>query len=190
MPNVSVRAADLGLPASHRHIAAPAERQDLCAVQTGELRRTFDFDANDLPELYVMSISGHCLTPVIADGTKIVISSIEKPQVGDFAIFYKRPEILEPGEFQAIVKRLVTAIPDWVTLPYDDHPQSTARPIVIAEQLNPRGSYHIPCSALVAIHKVVGTVPEHMVTYKPGDAEIVRMGREQKAARQAREARS
>lgn len=108
------------------------------------------------PELYAMKLSGDCLAPELMDGDEVKFSSIEPPAVGDFCIFIMRPELVQPGGMQCITKRMVMAPPPYVKLPYRENPKSEVHALVVAEQLNPRRQYFIPCEKLLAIHKFVG----------------------------------
>jgi hypothetical protein len=88
-----------------------------------------------------MRLIGDCHDPDLTDGAFVKVTKLEKPQLGDFVILFRRPELVAAGGTQRIIKRLVTSIPDWVTFPWRDHPQSTALPIVIVEQLTPSRAY-------------------------------------------------
>jgi hypothetical protein len=43
--------------------------------------------------------------------------------------------------------------------PYSDHPESDVKAIIVMEQLNPPGTYAVPCEHIHAIHKAVGYGP-------------------------------
>lgn len=109
-----------------------------------------------IPDIYAMKLSGDCLEPELMDGAEVVFSKTETPKVGDFCIFIMRPEMVRPGGMQSIIKRLMTAIPPHVELPFREHPDSEVHAVVMAEQLNPRRTYMIECERLLAVHKFVG----------------------------------
>lgn len=108
-------------------------------------------DAASIPAIFAMQMAGTCLAPELNHGDEVVFVN-EPPKVGDFAIFIFRPECLRPGaQHQSMIKRMVLAIPPWVTFPWADNPRSDVRPVVVAEQTNPPGRYHFPCSDLLGI---------------------------------------
>ena len=113
-------------------------------------------DPNELPEIYGMMISGDCLLPEIEDGAVMKFSKSEPYKPGDFVLVYRRPELVKPGALPGMLKRLVVAPPPWVTFPYRENPKSELRALLIAEQLNPRAQFAIPCADLVAVHKCLG----------------------------------
>jgi hypothetical protein len=48
-------------------------------------------------------------------------------------------------------------VPPWVKqFPYNDHPQSDCKAIMMVEQLHPRTNYRVACDAILAMHKAVG----------------------------------
>ncbi len=58
-----------------------------------------------------------------------------------------------------IVKRMVMNIPHWVKFPYKDHPKSDVLALLMAEQMNPRRTFTIKCSDVLAVHKAIGFLP-------------------------------
>lgn len=125
-------------------------------------QRPIIHDPSALPDRYGMIAEGVCLEPAIADGACLLFDKNAPIARGDFVILFKRPEIVKPGQHQAIVKRLVMPPPPWVKFPYREHPESEVRALVIAEQFNPRATFAIPCEDLLAIHKCLGPVPANM----------------------------
>ena len=117
-------------------------------------------DPSKLPDQYGMICEGVCLEPEIADGSCLLFDKNAPYKRGDFVILFRRPELVKPGQHQAIVKRLYMAPPPWVKFPYRDNPKSDVRALIIAEQFNPRATFAIPCEDLLAIHKCLGPVPE------------------------------
>jgi len=121
-----------------------------------EAKSVVPFPDATFPEVYAMKLSGDCLAPELMDGDEVKFSSVEPPVVGDFCIFIMRPEMVEPGRMQCIIKRMVMAPPPYVKLPFRENPKSEVHALVVAEQLNPRRQYFIKCENLLAIHKFVG----------------------------------
>jgi hypothetical protein len=113
-------------------------------------------DLASFPRFYGMRISGDCMEPDYPNGDVLVFDKEGPLQAGDDAIFIFRPEILVPGEIQSACKRLVTAIPNFVTFPWRDNPKSDVVPVIIAEQLNPPKRYVIACHKLLAVHRCIG----------------------------------
>lgn len=135
--------------------------QILPPVEAPPLKRKFDLlDPSELPDIYAMVCEGVCLEPEIKNGACLMFDKNAPFKVGDFVILYRRPELVRPGEHQAIVKRLVMAPPPWIKFPYREHPDSNVRALLIAEQFNPRGCFRIPCEDLLAVHKCLGPVPK------------------------------
>ena len=116
-------------------------------------------DPATLPDIYCSTCEGDCLSPLIADGATIAFSKLEEARAGDFVSVWHRPGITN-GKHQAIVKRLVMNIPPWVKFPYKDHPKSDVLAILMAEQMNPRRTFTIKCSDVLAVHKAIGFMPK------------------------------
>jgi hypothetical protein len=67
---------------------------------------------------------------------------------------------VKPGMYQGWLKRVRLNAPPWVKkFPYSDHPESDVKAIIVMEQLNPPGTYAVPCEHIHAIHKAVGYGP-------------------------------
>ena len=101
--------------------------------------------------------------------------ALEPYRPGDFVILYLRPELVPPGGYQGLVKRLVTMPPSGITFPHREHPESELASLVIAEQLNPPRRYAIRCDSLLAIHKCLGPVPADLKRVRMTDEEIEAM---------------
>ncbi len=142
-----------------------------------------NIDPSGLPDVYGMRVSGNCMLPEIVDEDLLCFDRREPVNAGDLVIIYFRPELIAPGDFQAKVKRLVTAVPHYVTFPWSDNPASDVDALIIAETLNPRQHFAYACSAILAVHKCMGHLPEDRVTEKI-PAPKLRPGK----ARRAREA--
>lgn len=119
---------------------------------------------NDLPDLYAMGVEGDCMEPAIRSGGKVLVDRTKPALPGDFVVIYQRPEVVKPGQHQALVKRLVTAIPPFVSFPWRDQPGSEASAVFIAEMDNPRTRLLWHCRDLLAVHHCVGPVPAGMKT--------------------------
>ncbi len=114
-------------------------------------------DPAALPERYALTVVGDCMAPTIADGAAVQVSKSEKFAAGDIVVIWFRPELVKAGDAPCAVKRLSLALPPWVkSFPYKDHPGSNAAAAIIFEQDNPRRTYSMKCSDVVAIHKFIG----------------------------------
>ncbi len=129
---------------------------------------------DEMPDIYAMGCAGDCLLPVFKDGCFLKFSKSEPYEVGDFVVLYKRPELVRPGGFQAIIKRLVNKPAAWVTFPWKNHPNSDAHPAVMVAQLNPPRTFAVPCDHLLGIHKCLGEVGRHETRVRMTDDEIRR----------------
>ena len=143
-----------------------------------------------LPDEYAMPADGTCLEPVIMDGACLLFDTREPFKAGDLVVLYRRPELVKPGQHQAIVKRLVTNLPPGMTLPYREHPESEVHVIVIVEQLNPPRRFAVRCQDLLAIHKCLGPVPADRVRFKVSDEELEAMHRAKPRPRARRRRRT
>lgn len=112
-------------------------------------------DLASIPEIYGMKLQGDCLAPDLLDGDEVVFSSTEPVQAGDLVHLILRPELVPPGGLQCAIKRLVMAIPPYVTFPWTENPKSDVHALVLAEQRNPPGQYAIKCDRLLAVHRFV-----------------------------------
>jgi hypothetical protein len=112
-----------------------------------------------LPNEYGLVLDGDCMAHLLPDGATIACSRSASYEPGDLVVLWFRPEFVKPGHLQSAVKRLAMAPPFWVKFPYRDHPESEIAPIVTVEMLNPPGRMIARCAHLLAIHKVLGTVP-------------------------------
>lgn|GEM_PF-923076 len=107
-----------------------------------------------------MKLEGDCLDPVIPHAAAVMMQKSEPWGAGDFVTIWFRPELLKPGMCQSWIKKVTLNMPPWVKgFPYNDHPQSEVKAILIVEQLNPRQCYRISCDAIQAIHKVIKFAP-------------------------------
>jgi hypothetical protein len=109
-----------------------------------------------------MNLEGTCLEPHIPNGTAVVCDKNEKVNSGDFVILFFRSERVAPGAHAALCKRLVLGLPPFVKLPWHDKPGSDD-PVIIVAMLNPPQHISYRWRDLLAIHKVLGTVPEDAV---------------------------
>lgn len=117
-------------------------------------------DPSELPDRYGMIVRGVCMEPEIQEGSRLIFDKSAPYKPGDLVILWKRPELVKPGEPQAIGKRLYMAPPSWVKFPYREHPESGVCALLFAEQLNPPRNFAIPCEDLLAVHRCVGAMRE------------------------------
>jgi hypothetical protein len=115
-------------------------------------------DPATFPDFYCMKLDGECLEPIAPHGGAVMMQKSAKYAVGDLVCIWFRPEFVTGHP--ALLKRLMLDAAPWVKhYPYDDHPESDVKAIIMVEQLNPRQTYTIPCSHILAIHKAVGYAP-------------------------------
>jgi hypothetical protein len=148
MPNLAVRAAGEAMPAG---------------------KRTFSIHPDDLPELYAMIVEGDCMLPYIKSGEKLMFSRTEPYQRGDMVILFRRPELVKPGDHQALVKRLIVPPAPWAKFGVDRRADSNIDPMIVVEMFNPRRQMGIRVSDLQGIHKCLGPVPDDVQTYMDED---------------------
>ena len=118
-------------------------------------------DPIDLPDRYGMIVDGKCMAPDVPDGATVVADKTVPVRAGDLVIIYPRPEWVGPGQHPGMVKRLVIGPPPYVAFPFDEHPDSEALSVIMAEQINPVCGYTIRCDRIQAIHRVIGVfIPE------------------------------
>ena len=124
---------------------------------TGPIVAQFMID--DLPETYGLKLAGTCLEPAITDSSVVVVSKSAVPQTGDFVVLHFRPEARTVEQDQLSIKRLASAMPRKVKLPYREHPQSEIHHIIFVETLNPPARAWYELQDLLAVHKVIGVKP-------------------------------
>jgi hypothetical protein len=118
-----------------------------------------------LPDEYCVRLDGNCLEPDIPDGAAVYLKKSEAFGAGDVVCIWFRPEFSPQGHSQGWVKRVRLNVPHWVkSFPYNDHPESDVKAILVVEQSNPPRSYAVHCDRILAIHKAVG--------YSPSNAKI------------------
>lgn len=123
-------------------------------------------DGVDPEATYALQLDGDCLEPMVLDGSRVVIDTKGVPKNGDLAVIWHKD-----GK-RSVVKRLVMVPPPEMM---SVGPGSNVMPIVIAEQFNPQGRYHINVDQISAIYPVIAVAP-------PGDglavpvAEVLKNG--------------
>jgi hypothetical protein len=117
-------------------------------------------DPETLPDLYCMGLDGDCFEPLIPDHAAVMIKKSEPFGVGDVVCIWWRPGFVKRGMRQSWLKRVRLSAPPWVKqYPYNDHPQSDVKAVIVVEQINPPATYAVPCEHILAIHKAVGYSP-------------------------------
>lgn len=156
MPNATVRASAIALPDARAAIDPRAP----------EPQRDYIDDPAALPDRYAMRVVGYCLYPAIRVGDLLLFDKTADFRPGDLVMAYLRREAVKPGQFQAMVKRLVLAPPAFVTFPWRDHVNSAFKPVVGLEMDNPRRRFAIRCADVLAIHKCLGPMPQGVETVR------------------------
>lgn len=142
------------------------------AAAEGMPKLTTSLHPDQMPEQYCMQAMGTCMEPVYPDGSKLLFSSTERYRYGDDVLLWFRPEFVQPGEHQLLIKRLVVA----PRLEYWSGAKTKTgniAPTVIVEMLNPRRMLHFHVEAIMGIHKCLGLVPASMKTYKVKDEDFM-----------------
>ena len=117
-------------------------------------------DVDTFPDVYSLCLEGDCLEPLIPDGASVVLQKSALFTAGDVVCVWWKPEFVKPGRYQGWLKRVRMNAPPWVKkFPYSDHPESDVKAIIVLEQLNPPGTYAVPCEHIYAIHKAVAQGP-------------------------------
>ena len=160
------------LKPAHRAPAVKPAKPDHAAPGVDDQKMTIVPDPSRLPDVYAMIVDGDCLEPEISHGACLMFDKNAPFERGDFVVIYKRPELVLPGQHQAIVKRVALAPPSWVKFPYREHPDSDVRAIVMFEQFNPHLRFAIPCGDLLAIHKCLGPMPDDMPRVRASVADL------------------
>lgn len=127
-------------------------------------------DPTMLPELYGLRVKGGCMAPDYPDGCSIKISQVEPYARGDVVCVWFRPEVLKPGGFPALIKRMVMMPPPWVTaFPHRDNPRSEVSALLmLGTNDRPDKMLEILCADVIAIHKVLGILtPEESFKASP-----------------------
>lgn len=106
------------------------------------------------PEVYAVTPRGVCMEPLYLDGQPIIVSSTAKVDAGDVVVVHLLPQFVQPGGFEAYVKRLRYGLYG-MTFPWDPTGSDVIIPICL-EQLNPPGQLDIPVDRIRAVHKVLG----------------------------------
>ncbi len=100
---------------------------------------------NEMPDTYAITGVGHCMAPLIADGTILVLSKTAHPEPGDIVGVIFTREAAGSWGLPGLVKRLAFHLP----------PASGG--LVVVEQINPARRYLIPSTDVLAVHKAIGT---------------------------------
>lgn len=108
------------------------------------------------------------MEPELEDGQTLMFMRHAPVEVGDFVGIYFRPEFVKPGHSNIFVKRMVTAIPPYVTFPWKESPRSEVHAIIIVEQTNPWKQFSYKCENVLDVHWCAGPVPEGVKTVKTG----------------------
>jgi hypothetical protein len=115
---------------------------------------------------YGLNLKGSCLEPEFKDGDKVIIDKEGPLHAGCYAVFYYRPELVPPDRLPMQLKRLVTAMPSHLTLPYREHPKSEITFVGGVEQLNPAKQWLVQCEDLLAVHHCLGLADDPEVLAK------------------------
>lgn len=110
----------------------------------------------DFPDQYCATGDGTCLEPVYPHGARFHMTAIDAAKPGDYVVVYRKPDLTRRSHRQAMIKRLVTPLPEGWT-PSEcwtqGHPMP---PVVLLEAHNPPRTYAVPADEIMAVHKCLG----------------------------------
>ncbi|CAM3134958.1 hypothetical protein SPAN111604_05555 [Sphingomonas antarctica] len=113
---------------------------------------------DDMPDYYASVCKGRCLEPEYMDGCTLAFTKKGKPKTGEYVCLWFKPEKVPHGEHQCMVKRVVMALPDECTFPFNAGLWVNAVPFMIVEMLNPPRQFPVKASDLLGIHRMLGEV--------------------------------
>ncbi len=139
-----------------RGLAAKAQLAD----KTGDVF----LDPAKLPPIYAVRLDGACMSPVLKDGERVVLSSRDAPEPGDLIGIWLRPEAIQFGA-QLRIKRLVRRPPPGVCFPYADDSKSSEPATFVIDCINPPAPRRVRCANVLALHKVIGVLADNAPAY-------------------------
>jgi hypothetical protein len=134
-------------------------------TKDGAPKRNTILHPSDMPERYCMRADGNCMEPVFFEGDPLMMDTTVLPARGDFVAIWRRRDLVKPGEYQILIKRL---------LRYD---VVNGAESAIVEMLNPQVSLVFPLNGIEAIHLCRGVVPKSLRRVKFTDEEFMSMAR-------------
>ena len=117
------------------------------------------------------------MLPEIPDGAHCAFTTIGEPRRGDLVALWYRPEKVPAGEPPVRIKRLVTAIPEFVAFPFREHPDSTVYALLVVATTNPKRQFGVRCADLLAVHRFIGLAK----STRPGWARVRKPAKEVEA---------
>jgi len=151
---------------------------DIPAPTPSKIRSALD--PSLMPVQYFMTGEGDCLTPVVKNGDRVLISKAEPVRPGDLVAIYLNRKFVPRGEHQVLLKRLV------VDGRAGDCKLPNRRPAAIVEMLNPPRQFAIPAEAILTIHRVVCVDNETPAPRLRPGAMLAGVAEARKAAAQAK----
>lgn len=118
---------------------------------------------DDMPDQYALTGVGQCMSPLIADGTLLVLDKRQAPQPGDIVGLVFTRQAAQRWGVPGLLKRLALALPP-----------SNCTGLVVVDQINPSRRYAIPTTDVLAVHKAIGTAERHedgRVLFRPSKVE-------------------
>lgn len=136
--------------------------------------------AEDLPDQYAMIAEGSCMVPVYPDKARLLFNQLTRAVAGDDVALWRKPEVQQAGQYQCLIKRLVTALPRTLPKHLAKDPAKPA-PVVIVETMNPPRRFVVKTDQLMGVHKCEGLYDGPR--WKPSAEELRAMAAEQRASR-------
>ena len=114
-------------------------------------------DLASIPALYALQVASDDPTLDLRTGDQAVFSRDDEVKAGDTVCVILRPEHVQPGTLQCAVRRLVTNLPPYVTLPLNEHPDSDVRVVLMMTHCGVKEGRAdvIACDRLLAVHKLL-----------------------------------
>ncbi|MCD2325012.1 hypothetical protein LQ953_13390 [Sphingomonas sp. IC-56] len=104
---------------------------------------------DDMPPRYALPGIGHCLEPLVKNGTLVAFDKERQPEPGNIVGLIFTREAAKGRGVPGMIKRLAMALPP-TGLP------KGCSGLVVVEQINPPRRYHIPVDELLAVHAAYG----------------------------------
>jgi hypothetical protein len=102
-----------------------------------------------------MIAEGNCMVPVYPDKARLLFNQLARAIAGDNVALWRKPELQQSGQYQCLIKRLVTVLPRTLPAHAVKDPAKPA-PVVIVETLNPPQRFVVKTDHLMGVHKCEG----------------------------------
>lgn len=124
------------------------------STSSAERRVPPALDVDSLPAQYALMVAGNKLAPIYPEGTCLVFDKVEPWGNDDFVVLHLKQD---KGHRPPMVFKVVAGNSKHCDLTAEWHPDSTAIPTLVVEQLTPQKAFSIDLQHLLGIHKVIRT---------------------------------